>query len=90
MIGADYLLVPSLNEAAPMVFDEAIVLGVPVITTNTTSATEMIGNQYGIVCENSQEGLVSALRALEKNAALDSVIQNNDHQSTQFSHLLNT
>lgn len=39
---ADYLFVPSLHEAAPMVFDEAACLQVPVITTDTLSAEELV------------------------------------------------
>lgn len=42
MKNADYLLVPSLHEAAPMVFDEANLLGLKVVSTNTTSAKEML------------------------------------------------
>ena len=39
---ADVLLVPSYDEAAPMVFGEARILGTPVFTTETASAREMI------------------------------------------------
>ena len=45
MLHADYLLVPSLHEAAPVVFDEANLLGLPILSTNTTSAQEMVA-QY--------------------------------------------
>jgi len=66
MRDADYLLVPSLHEAAPMVFDEAKMLGVKVITTETTSACEMIRDEDGVVCENSEEGLIQVLREIKK------------------------
>lgn len=52
---ADYLLVPSYHEAAPVVFDEANVLGLKIISSNTTSAKEMIGKD-GIIFED-QKGL---------------------------------
>ena len=42
---ADYLFVPSLHEAAPMVFDEAASLGVPIISTNTLSAYELVAER---------------------------------------------
>ena len=61
MKGADYLLVPSLHEAAPVVFAEAKVLNLPVITTATISANELIGEDYGIVTENSVEGIIKGL-----------------------------
>ena len=52
MINADYLLVPSLHEAAPMVFDEANILGLRIISTNTTSAKEMIDEHSGIIYDD--------------------------------------
>ena len=60
--GADLFVLPSHHEAAPMVFDEAACLGIPVLTTKTTSAYEMIIKENaGYVCENSQEGITGAL-----------------------------
>lgn len=59
---ADLFLLPSYHEAAPMVFDEAACLGVPILATETTSTDEMISkSNSGFVCENSQEGLATAL-----------------------------
>lgn len=49
--GADIVLVPSYNEAAPMVFGEARALGTPVFTTDTLSARELTG-ENDWVCEN--------------------------------------
>lgn len=55
---ADFLLVPSYHEAAPMVFDEALILNVPIVTTNTVSAIEMVKDRScGIVCGNTDEEL---------------------------------
>ncbi|GHH97717.1 glycosyltransferase [Neobacillus kokaensis] len=60
---ADIFLLPSNHEAAPMVFNEAKSLGVPIITTNTTSANEMVKDNYeGIVCGNSEEEIYNALK----------------------------
>lgn len=62
LTNADYLLLPSFHEAAPMVFDEAGCLGIPIITTETLSAIEMVANRkIGFVCSNSDEGLYEAL-----------------------------
>ena len=47
---ADFLFVPSVHEAAPMVFDEAASLNVPIISTNTLSAKELVEERkIGIV-----------------------------------------
>ena len=88
MINADYLLVPSLNEAAPMVFDEAVTLGLPVITTNTTSAAEMIGTSHGIVCDNSQEAILKALKDLKKENVKDNSPLTNQLQIDQFANII--
>ena len=59
---ADFLLVSSYHEAAPMVIDEALSLGVPVLTTATTSSEEMVTARHGgWVCENTQTSLTDTL-----------------------------
>lgn len=65
MKSADLFLLPSYHEAAPMVFDEAACLGIPVLATKTTSTDEMLVQRgAGIVCENSQEGISAALLSI--------------------------
>lgn len=65
MKAADLLFIPSVSEAAPMVIGEAASLGTPVLTTETSSAREMVEEAgYGWVCENSEEGMTGALRGL--------------------------
>lgn len=60
---ADYFLLPSFHEAAPLVFDEAFTLGVPVLTTKTLSAVELIEKRgCGLVCENNEEAICDMLR----------------------------
>lgn len=68
MKNADLLLVPSYHEAAPMVFGEGKGLGIPILTTDTTSAVELVKNQKaGWVCENSEEGLYRGLKHILEN-----------------------
>lgn len=65
MTNADILLVTSYHEAAPMVIDEAYVLGLPVLTVETSSSEEMVLKRHcGWVCENSQEGINACLTEL--------------------------
>lgn len=65
MKNADLFLLTSYHEAAPMVFDEAACLEIPVLATKTTSTKEMIEDTgYGFVCENSQEGITQKLLEL--------------------------
>lgn len=88
LIQADWLLVSSFHEAAPMVFDEATLMGIKVITTNTTSAEEMIGCEHGIVCENSTDGLVRALTTIGKSKRSLNSEFDNEKQRKQLDKLL--
>ena len=88
MQNADYLLVPSLNEAAPMVFDEAKTIGLQVISTNTTSALEMISDENGIVCDNSIESIASTLIRLNKRFFKNNNTVDNKIQLSQFDTLI--
>lgn len=65
MAGADLFLLTSFHEAAPMVIDEAVCLGLPVLTVKTTSSYDMVtARQAGWVCENDQRALNEALLGL--------------------------
>ena len=68
---SDMLLVPSYNEAAPMVFGEAAFFGLPVLTTDTTSAYELVENTGGgFVCKNSDESIKEELKKLLEDPAI--------------------
>ena len=62
---SDIALVPSYDEAAPMVFSEAEAVGTRVFTTDTTSAAEMVGDK-GWICANSDEEIEKMLTAVLK------------------------
>lgn len=64
MKNADLFLLPSYHEAAPMVFGECHALGLPILTTDTISAKELVAERgLGTVCENSTEGILAGLEA---------------------------
>ena len=63
---ADLFLLPSYREAAPMVFAESFLSGTPVLSTQTTSAKELVAD-YGFVCENSEDGIYAGLLDLLQN-----------------------
>lgn len=75
MKNADLFLLPSFHEAAPMVLDEAYILGLPALTTRTNSSDEMVtARNCGWVCENSQEDLNRALlEVLGKEGVLEAM-----------------
>lgn len=66
---ADLFLLSSYHEAAPMVIDESAFLGVPILSTRTTSSDEMlIDNGFGIVCENNSQSLKTTLLDIVQDA----------------------
>lgn len=82
---ADYLLIPSYSEAAPLVIGEAACLGTPVISTKTSSAEEMLtATGYGRVCENSVEGLTAALLELTEKPQMPAQTVSNEEALAQF------
>lgn len=63
MKNADLFLLPSYHEAAPMVFDEAKCLDIPILATKTTSTKEMVEEcMAGWVCENDDAALGEKLK----------------------------
>ena len=75
MKNADLLLMTSYHEAAPMVIDEARSLGIPILTTETTSSRDMVTHMNcGWVCDNKQEAINEALcRVVSNKEALASL-----------------
>jgi len=71
MKNADLFLLCSYHEAAPMVIEEARCLGVPVLTTRTTSSHEMVTEENcGWVCENNQQALEKMLEEILREPEL--------------------
>ena len=92
LLGANLFLLTSYHEAAPMVFDEAAFLKVPILATNTISTEEMlIKTKYGIVCDNNQEGINSTLLyILENPQILDEIKQNLNNSSFTNEFIVNS
>ena len=60
----DLYIQPSIYEAAPMVYGEAMICKIPILTTDNISAHEMVPSDYGVICENSEMGLRDAFERL--------------------------
>lgn len=80
MKNANYFLLTSYHEAAPMVYDEAAALGIPVLTTKTLSAIEMIERRgLGIVCENDEISIYNMLKkVMTDNIDFKIMVDSND------------
>ena len=65
---ADCYICSSRCEGFSMVVSEAIVLGLPVISTDISGAREMLGDsEYGLVVENSENGLYEGMKKILTN-----------------------
>lgn len=57
------LILSSFYEGRPMVLSEAFELGLDVISTDIPGPSELLNQGYGLVVENSEDGLVEGMRA---------------------------
>lgn len=68
MAKADLFVLTSEYESQPMVIMESLITGTPVISTNFESAYELLeGKSYGIICDNTAEGLANELLKIIEN-----------------------
>lgn len=80
MKNSDFLLIPSYHEAAPMVYEEARCLNLPILTTRTLSADELVAeNKIGIVCDNNDAAIESALLEIFQNPNVLNIYKNQKH-----------
>lgn len=62
---ADWLVCASYAEGFGMAIIEALIIGTPVISTDCSGTDELLGNsEYGIRCENSENGLYEAMKSV--------------------------
>lgn len=62
---ADIYVCSSIAEGLNTAISEALILGIPVISTNCSGTAELLGDsQFGLVVPNEKEGLLNGLRKL--------------------------
>jgi glycosyltransferase involved in cell wall biosynthesis len=91
MSKSDIYVCSSVQEGLSTATTEAVILGLPVVSTLVSGAEEILGkhNEYGIVTENSENGLYRGLRSMltesqtlahyRQKAAERAPFFNNDH-----------
>jgi len=69
---ADLYVCSSRREGFSTAVSEALILGVPVISTNCSGAYELLGEngEYGVVTENSESSLYTAITQIIDNPSL--------------------
>ena len=61
---ADLLILQSYYEGCPMVVDESLALGTPVLVSNYAAAREQVKDGCGVICDNNEEAIFSAIRTI--------------------------
>lgn len=62
---ASAFLLPSRDEAFPLVVGESLIVGTPVIATDCCGIREWLGDSlYGMVVENSEDGIFEGMRTI--------------------------
>lgn len=67
MKAADLLYLGSYHESYGLVLIESLIVGRPVVTTNTASAEEIVDKKYGWICDNSEEGIYNSFKQILSN-----------------------
>jgi glycosyltransferase involved in cell wall biosynthesis len=65
LVKTDLFVCSSITEGFSTVATEAIILGVPVVTTDCAGMEELLGkSEYGLITQNSEEGLFTGLNKI--------------------------
>lgn len=84
---ADLFVCSSRREGFSTAVSEALLLGVPVVSTRCSGAEELLGknNEYGIVVDNTEEGIYAGVKAMiADKAMLNRYREAAKMRSTQF------
>ena len=65
MAASDMIICPSRFEGFSTVVTESLILGKPIVTTDCSGMKELLGDsEYGLITENSEEGIYQGLKKL--------------------------
>ena len=82
---SDLLVCSSYYEGYNLTVAEALILGVPVLSTECTGPNEILdGGKYGMIVENSGEGLYDGLRKFAQNPDLLTEYREKAEMRTDF------
>lgn len=86
---ADIFVVSSRSEGYSTVVSEALILGIPVISTNCAGMNELLGenSEYGMLADNTPEALYTAIKKLLENKQLYSYYKNKAKERGEQFHL---
>lgn len=84
LLQSDLLVSLSVTEACPMIFNEAKVLGVPILTTDFGSAIEFIDNDNGLIepFEKIASALIDLINTSEQLESTKCILDKIDYNKT--------
>lgn len=83
---ADLFVCPSYQEGLSTAVTEAVILGVPCISTDVSGAKEILGynNEYGVVTQNNEDALYIGIKELLENKEFLKKYQSNVQERASF------
>ena len=90
---SDAFILSSYYEGLPMAVMEALILGKPIISTDIPGVTEFINQGYGLVVENSMEGIIEGIDSIyerrnKKDFKAFNAVEFNNNALNEFYSLL--
>jgi len=83
--GADMLVCASYYEGFNLTVAEALILGVPVVSTSCTGPCEILDNgRYGMIVENSEVGLYDGIKEFYRSPILQKLYKSRAEQRIDF------
>ena len=85
-MASDLFLCSSRSEGFSTVVTEALILGKPVVATNCSGMTELLGDsEYGLVTENNEDALYLGIKTLiSDNTLLNHYQKKSQERSRDF------
>lgn len=74
---ADMFIMGSVYEPFGLTVIESLILNVPVISTKVATIKEMLSEEYGMIVDNSEQGLYNGLKEIIKNSDYIKKYKNN-------------
>ena len=82
---ADWFICSSTSESFGIAIQEAIILGIPVITTNCPGACELFDEKiHGIIVENSEVDIFNGMSRILSNLQLNKSYKKKMEENTRF------
>ena len=82
---ADSLILTSEYEGFPVVYLEAMILNIPIITTNVSDSLQIIQNKHGVVTQKNVNSIYNAM----KNAIINGISQKEEFDYKEYNQEIN-